>query len=140
MTEIDKDLFDAIMIKESGWDEGNPGNEDAEGDFDSDDVPHAIGPYQIWKRYYDDAVEKDPTLKANGMKYENCKGPGSKEYSKKVVQAYMDRYATEARLRRKVTSEDIARIHNGGPNGYDKTSTEAYWHAVEVILQKVKKK
>ena len=137
MTEIDKDLFDAIMIKESGGKVGNPGKEDAEGDL-IDGVPHAIGPYQIWKRYYDDAVEKDPTLKANGMKYENCKGRGSKEYSKKVVQAYMNRYATEARLGRKVTSEDIARIHNGGPNGYDKKSTKAYWDAVEVILQEVK--
>ena len=36
----------------------------------------------------------------------------------KIFRAYMARYATEERLGRPVTLEDIARIHNGGPNGY----------------------
>lgn len=116
MTEIKPVLLDAIMMKESN------GDEDAVADKGS-----AIGPFQIWKVYYDDAVQKDPTLKADGMKYENCKGEGSKEYSKKVVQAYMNRYATEARLGREVTFIDIARIHNGGPNGHDKACTRKYW-------------
>ena len=46
----------------------------------------------------------------------------------------MKRYATEHRLGRKVTQEDIARIHNGGPNGYKKESTEKYWSKVKKIL------
>ena len=45
----------------------------------------------------------------------------------------MARYATERRLGRTPTYEDVARIHNGGPNGYKKTATYKYW-------QKVKKK
>lgn len=117
MTEIEPVLLHAIMMMESR------GKEDAVGDDTS-----AIGPFQIWKGYYDDAIQKDPTLKADGMKYENCKGEGSKEYSKKVVQAYMNRYATEARLGREVTFIDIARIHNGGPNGHDKDCTLKYWN------------
>lgn len=35
----------------------------------------------------------------------------------------MQRYATVKRLGRVPTVEDIARIHNGGPNGYKKTAT-----------------
>ena len=116
MREIEPVLLHAIMMMESR------GKEDEVGDDGS-----AIGPFQIWKVYYDDAVQKDPTLKADGMKYEDCKGPGSKEYSKKVVQAYMNRYATEARLGHKVKFIDIARIHNGGPNGHDKDCTLKYW-------------
>ena len=120
MTEINPVLLDAIMMMESR------GNLNAGGD-EKGGVHRAIGPYQIWKVYYDDAVQKDPTLKADGMKYENCKGEGSKEYSEKVVQAYMNRYATEARLGHEVTFIDIARIHNGGPDGYKKDVTRKYW-------------
>ena len=45
-----------------------------------------------------------------------------------IFEAYMARYATEARLGRTPTAEDIARIHNGGPNGYKKTATDKYWN------------
>ena len=56
------------------------------------------------------------------------------DYADRIVRAYMKRYATERRLGRKVTQEDIARIHNGGPNGYKKESTEKYWSKVKKIL------
>ena len=46
----------------------------------------AIGPFQIHRVYWEDAVAYDPSLTANGQKYENCKGAGSVEYSKKVIQ------------------------------------------------------
>lgn len=38
----------------------------------------------------------------------------------------MARYAVERRLGRAVTPVDIARIHNGGPNGYKKKATLGY--------------
>ena len=47
----------------------------------------------------------------------------------------MARYATEERLGRPVTLEDIARIHNGGPNGYKKQSTIPYWKKVQCLLR-----
>ena len=57
-----------------------------------------------------------------------------------VTQAYMNRYATKRRLNgRKPTDEDIARIHNGGPNGYRKPETEAYWNKVKKNLTGKKK-
>lgn len=51
-----------------------------------------------------------------------------------IFMAYMDKYATVERLGREPTMEDIARIHNGGPNGYKKESTKAYWLKVKAVL------
>ena len=37
-----------------------------------------------------------------------------------MIPSYMDRYTIETRLGHPATDEDMARIHNGGPNGYSK--------------------
>lgn len=52
----------------------------------------------------------------------------------KIFKAYMNRYATPERLGREAQAEDIARIHNGGPNGFKKKSTKAYWDKISKIL------
>mgnify|MGYP003629994193 CR=1 FL=1 len=52
----------------------------------------------------------------------------------KIFEAYMARYATSERLGREVKAEDIARIHNGGPNGYKNKSTKAYWNRISAIF------
>ena len=122
--KISRQLFDAIRKQESGGEENITG-----------DGGKAYGPYQIWESYYKDAVEYNPKLKEGGKTWENTKGPGSTEYSEEVMKSYMDRYATESRLGRKPTDEDIARIHNGGPNGYKKDCTLEYWKRVEKNLQ-----
>ncbi len=88
------------------------------------DSGNAIGVYQIWEVYWKDATERSDI----GGKYRDCFDP---DYADHVVRAYMDRYATEKRLGRPVTMEDIARIHNGGPNGYKKESTLKYWSKVK---------
>ena len=54
--------------------------------------------------------------------------------AEKVILAYWDRYATIKRLGRVPTDEDRARIHNGGPNGYKKEATIAYWSKVRKEL------
>jgi len=92
------------------------------------DGGRAIGPYQIWNVYWQDAVEFDESI---GGTYEDCV---KKEYSERIIRAYWQRYATQKRLGRKPTDEDRARIHNGGPNGYKKESTEKYWKKVKEIL------
>ena len=58
-----------------------------------------------------------------------------RETSIDIMLAYMSRYATEARLGRPVTAEDVARIHNGGPSGWRKASTEDYWIKVKSVLE-----
>jgi len=88
----------------------------------------AIGAYQIWECYWKDAVEFDSSI---GGVYEDCY---DEKYAKKIVRAYMKRYATKKRIGRKVTDEDRARIHNGGPNGYKKKATEGYWKKVKEKL------
>ena len=97
----------------------------------------SIGPLQIQKAYYNDAVQFDPSLQSgqySGYTYKNCMGPGSFEYSKKVGNAYMARYATTKRLGHTPTDEDFARIHNGGPSGWKNSATLGYWHKVQAIL------
>ncbi len=120
---ISDELFNALKQVESG------GKENAVGDGEK-----AIGPYQIHRSYYDDAVRANPSLKDNGKTYEDCKGVGSTAYSEDVISSYMGKYATEGRLGREPTDEDIARIHNGGPNGYKNSATETYWQKVKKHL------
>ena len=91
------------------------------------DNGNAIGVYQIWKSYWKDARK---TSSIGGV-YNDCFTP---DYADRVVRAYMKRYATEKRLGREVTQEDIARIHNGGPNGYKKNATVKYWKKVQKVL------
>ena len=50
-----------------------------------------------------------------------------RETSIDIFIAYASKYATEDRIGRPVTVQDIARIHNGGPNGWKKESTKPYW-------------
>jgi len=110
------------------------GNEDAVGDNG-----RSIGPLQIQRAYYNDAVERNSSLQSGkyaGYTYENCKGPGSFEYSREVAECYMNRYATERRLGHPPTFEDMARIHNGGPNGHKMEATKKYWEKVNKILNK----
>ena len=91
------------------------------------DGGNAIGVYQIWESYWKDATE----FCNLGGKYRDCFVP---EYADRIVRCYMKRYATPRRLGREATMQDIARIHNGGPNGYKKQATLKYWEKVEKIL------
>ena len=116
-------FWDAVRTVESG------GDDDAVGDNGK-----AIGPLQIWESYYNDAVQHDKSLSSGGKTWNDCKGPGSFEYSKRVANAYMERYATERRLGHPPTNEDFARIHNGGPNGFKKDATKKYWDKVRSEL------
>jgi len=52
---------------------------------------------------------------------------------------YTGHYAVkmEDKLDRKATFEDLARIHNGGPNGWQKESTKKYWAKVQEAHQKL---
>ena len=95
------------------------GNDKAVGDNGK-----AIGPYQIWKAYWQDAVEFDKTI---GGKYEDCFNRG---YAERIVVAYLNRYAPEG-----ASWETLARIHNGGPKGYKIKATAEYWQKVKRELE-----
>jgi len=84
----------------------------------------AIGPYQIWREYWQDAVQHDPSI---GGKYEDCM---NKAYSERIIRAYWARYAPEG-----ATIEQLARIHNGGPKGHTRTATLKYWQKIVKAIQ-----
>jgi len=107
------DLLDAIRFVESGDRVNVPDGDNG----------RAIGPYQIWKVYYLDACEYDPSLRARG--YEACR---DEAFARRVVIAYMSRYG------RGKSAEELARIHNGGPKGHRKSATVEYWAKVEKRL------
>jgi hypothetical protein len=110
-------LMDAICIVESNCDPTKVGES------------KEIGWYQILPDFWTDALEHDPSI---GGIYKDV--ARDKAYAEKCILAYWDRYATEKRLGRKVTDEDRARIHNGGPNGFKYTSTKIYWSKVKQQL------
>ena len=99
------------------------------------DGGRAAGPYQIHRIYHTDATSRDRAL----TDYGKCLT--SKQYSERVVRAYMDRYARSALGRLEagagtlVDVERIARIHNGGPRGHQKKATLKYWAKVKTNLK-----
>jgi hypothetical protein len=73
----------------------------------------ALGPLQIHRGYHADA--------RIGGDYSRC---ADLDYSKRVVSAYLQRYAPAAWAAGDVAT--LARIHNGGPRGASKSATVAY--------------
>jgi len=73
----------------------------------------ALGPLQIHRVYWQDS-------RVAGS-YEQC---ADLNYSKRVVAAYLQRYAPEAYSKGDV--ETLARVHNGGPRGASKPATVNY--------------
>lgn len=109
-------FLDALRQVETG---GQPNEgRDAVGDGGA-----ALGPYQIHKNYWKDATDFDKSI---GGKYEDVK---DKAYAEKIVKAYLKRY-----LKSKITFQDAARVHNGGPKGHKKNATLEYWKKVKKLL------
>ena len=87
----------------------------------------AYGALQIHACYVQDASEYANKSWTHEDAYD-------RETAIDIFLAYMSRYATEKRIGRAVTIKDIARIHNGGPNGYKKACTIKYWNKVKEEL------
>ena len=73
----------------------------------------ALGPLQIHRSYHADA--------RIGGDYSRC---ADLDYSKRVVSAYLQRYAPQAWASGDVKT--LARVHNGGVRGASKQATVAY--------------
>jgi len=90
----------------------------------------AFGCLQLHAAYVQDAAE----WAGEDWEHEDAFNPATAE---RIVRAYMARYATEKRLGREPTYQDIARIHNGGPNGFKKAATDGYWIKVKKKLEQL---
>jgi len=110
-------ILDAIEKVETGG-QRDPANAIGDGG-------KALGPMQIHRVYWLDAVDHDPSLVANGETYDSVR---DRAYARRVVMAYWSRYA------KSWDSETLARIHNGGPKGHRKAATLGYWAKVRAKL------
>ena len=77
------------------------------------DGGRALGPLQIHRGYHADSRVAGDYSRVADL-----------DYSKRVVTAYLQRYAPAAWAAGNVVT--LARIHNGGPRGHLKPATKAY--------------
>jgi hypothetical protein len=123
---ISTNLLKAICVVESN------GKINAKGDYSRKLKEYrAIGAFQLWKIYVDDV---NTILKNSGCK-KRYKYSDRCDYRKsyEMVVIYLNHYGNvyEKRTGKKATPEILARIHNGGPKGYEKAKTIEYWHKVK---------
>ena len=52
-----------------------------------------------------------------------------------VMRIYLGHYCAEGRLGRKATDQDLARVWHGGPDGWRRRKTLAYWRRVQARMQ-----
>ena len=91
------------------------------------DNGRALGPLQIHKEYWKDAVAFDKSI---GGSYNDC---ADLNYSIKIVNAYLNRYAKTAIANKDY--EILARCHNSGPSwSKNKSKTNEYWKNVKKNL------
>lgn len=109
----------AIMQIESG------GDPQAVGDHGK-----AIGPYQIHRRYWIDATG----FMGQDWPYWQAKDPAK---ALAAMYAYTKHYAR--RYHRPWNAETIARIHNGGPNGWKRAATWNYWTKTEKTMKGIER-
>ncbi len=95
------------------------------------------GILQLSEIYIDDVNRiLGPSLATKEAVYE-YKDAFNPKYSKIMVRRYLKHYlnvAAKDKPSEMSTFEMAARIHNGGPHGWKKDSTKAYWKKVEARL------
>lgn len=115
-------LIDALIFQESS------GNDHAIGDKKFVPERRAYGCLQIRKPCIDDVNRR------YGTTYSAQDCLGNRELSKWVCAKYIEMYATQKRLGHKPTLQDMARVWNGGPDGWRRKSTLKYWRGVSARL------
>jgi hypothetical protein len=90
---------------------------------------HAYGAFQVRQPCIDDVNAKFGTH----HKAEDCLD--NRELSEWVFREYINIYATKKHLGHAPTEEDCARIWNGGPNGFKRSTTIQYWHSVQKLIE-----
>ncbi len=119
-----EDLLDAIEQVESGGDPNAVGDDGA-----------AIGAYQIHKIYVDD-VNRIIALYMKDVNFRfTYKDRWDKDKSGTMVGIFTNHYTkfyvVETWRLGMSNNEARARIHNGGPTGWKKDCTKAYWEKVK---------
>ena len=86
--------------------------------------------YQLKPIYVDDV------RRITGQRISFEQAVGDPAVSRACIEAYWDYYGYRYyRLTlRRANAEVLARIHNGGPDGWRKSSTISYWRRVRAVL------
>ncbi len=102
---------------------------ESEGGRTSDNV------YQLQRVYLDDAG------RIGGCHYPDAVAT-DRTASERVMLAYWRHYGERYRrlTGNEPTAEVLARIHNGGPDGWKKSSTDGYWRKVKSAMERSKRK
>ncbi len=123
-----EDLLDAIEWVESRGDANAVG-----------DNGKAVGCMQIWKSYVDDC-NRIHNMSCNALmvrhpayKYSDRL---SRDLSRSMASLYMIYYWERTQSATNMF-EFMARIHNGGPDGYKSPDTEKYWLKIKDYLDKL---
>jgi hypothetical protein len=92
------------------------------------DKNSALGSLQIHRKCWQDAIEFNKSI---GGRYEDC---ARHDYSVKIFTAYLKRYGQ--RFIDDQDYESLARIWNGGPQGYNNPKTKLYAQRVMRYMRK----
>ena len=110
-------LIDALIQQESNGDD------------------HAIGDKHLKEKAYGCLQIRKPCLddvnKRYGTSYQPQDMLGNRSLSVWVCTKYLEMYTSSKILGRQPTEEDLARVWNGGPTGWKKSSTNGYWVNVQ---------
>lgn len=115
---VDQKLLTAISAVESNHKDSAVG-----------DSGRALGRFQLWKTYVDDVNRIAKTK----YTWEDAKDPVK---AMQMVKLYLNFYGRRYQkiTGKPATREVLARIHNGGPNGFEKSCTDVYWTKVQKYL------
>lgn len=109
---------------------------DAIAEIESDYGRLSKNVYQLQDAYIDDV---NRILGRNEFDYNDKYDVGK---SKEMMVIYLMRYGAiyESKTGNAVSYSVLARIHNGGPNGWRKPSTLKYWHKVKAAMDAAERK
>ncbi len=125
-------LMQAIAQKESKNNEHvSPGDKKDKDGNPRSPSEWAYGHLQIRSKCITDVNNKF------GTHFRSVDCQGNRALSEWVFREYINMYATKKLLGHTPTNEDMARIWNGGPNGYKSSLTVSYWRSVSKILTKL---
>ena len=111
---------------------------------ESGDDPYAIGDKHLTNKAYGICQIRQPYLddvnRIEGTSYTLTDVRNNRGVSRWCVIRYVTHYG--ARYTRQtgnpLTYEIAARIHNGGPNGWKKSSTDDHWNKVQAEIRRLK--
>jgi hypothetical protein len=107
-------------------------NPNAEGDI-RNGRPQALGILQLWDIYVQDVNRMYP--KRNFFHSDALNPKKAALITTLYLMGYGRNYAKKTG--KQPTYEVLARIHNGGPNGWQKDATIRYWESVKKIFEEM---